>query len=213
MATLLKYIEGAGLDRTAHLPCRACGSSDALSVAPAKGDTGLVKCFSCGYGATGAQYLAAYFDLSMHEALVRLGAREDHGRFTEEKSLPDNPALTGGGRREAERSARRSEDRVYRGEAIHFGQPPGKGFTALEVEQVKQHMTEEERAEWEAAKEQARGAFRPGSPSGPDAGDRLTALLAKIQSQIQARMHDVDRADTHYDDLTGDASLTQPQKA
>ena len=191
MRTLLDYIEPATRTKQSGLPCRACDSSDALSIDLSEGDTGVVQCFSCRGGWTGAQYLHEGWNISLHDALVELGARDSDDFHLR------GPGERKAARRMAEKRAHDMEWRRKKESACHFGQRPGTGYTALEVQQIKHHMTEEEKAEWDAAKEREK---RDEYPEG--CGDRLTALFAKLEAQVWARMQEFDRADTHADSIT-----------
>lgn len=191
MTTLLDHIPEATRPKQAGLPCRVCGSSDALSITTEEGDTGLVKCFSCQWGGTGAQYLADGFGLDLHDALVQLGA-EDADDFATRDSRSRR-----GARYLAQKRAQEEEDRIKKRLADNFNQPPGTGYTTVEVGRLREAMNEEEAARFEEAMLQATEAS-----DRQEAGDRLTALLREIEQQIRARMDEVDRADTNIDFIT-----------
>ena len=171
MSSLYDWIEKASPDKTNHLPCRVCGSSDAMSIEPGEGDTGVVHCHSCLYGGTGAHYLRDGFGLTLHDALVEMGV----------ESADEWAKRTGPEKRAARQLARQREHQMerrrYEELKIHSAQPPGKGYTLLEVERIKGLMTDEDRAHYDTLIEKAE-ANELKHP-----GNKITTYLAQIEAK------------------------------
>ena len=171
MSSLFDWIDKAGPKRTSNLPCRVCDSSDALSIAPGEGDTGVVHCHSCLYGGTGAHYLRDGFGLTLHDALVELGAADD-GEWTRRSGKEKRAARQLAAKHEHEMEWRRYEEL-----AIHSAQPPGRGYTLLEVNRIKALMTAEDREVYDRLVEKAQ-ADELNAP-----GDTITTFLAQVEAQ------------------------------
>lgn len=108
-----------------HYRCPFCPSSDALSINPDKGDTGVYYCFSCGASGSGAEYLVETEGYSMTEALEAFGIKAP-----EEKS-EDAKALW------RERQERRDQEAFERRQERH---------RFVERERLLEYLTETERA-------------------------------------------------------------------
>ena len=193
MRTLLDYIPKAEKPKQNGLPCRVCGSSDALSINIHKGDTGTSHCFSCQWGGSGAQYLAEGFGFDLHDALVELGAEDSH------EYLTGVHAADKGRQHLIEKARQEEEERIQRKSVTCFNQAPGEGFTIVEVGRIRAAMNEEEEAFFEQEMEWARE-----SDQRQLAGDHLTKILSLLDQAQRTRREAIDRADTNYDFITED---------
>ena len=191
MRTLLDYIPEAEKAEQNGLPCKVCGSSDALSITINKGDTGAAHCFSCQWGGSGAQYLAEGFGIGLHDALVELGAEDSHEYLT-------GVHVADKGRQHLiEKARREEEERIQRKSATCFNQAPGEGYTITEVGRIRAAMSEEEEAFFEQEMQWANE-----SDCRQLAGDHLTKILSLLEEAQRGRREDIDRADTNYDFIT-----------
>lgn len=133
--SLFDYIPKANPKKQNGLPCWVCGSSDALSIDVEEGDTGLVHCFSCQGGWTGAQYMAEVDNIPLHEAIELLGGPPTDGNA---------PGI------DVKRTNRKIEKRIRKRErGPFFGDFPDEdGLSLLEVIHLLAQLTPREEQLW-----------------------------------------------------------------